>query len=61
MISKFKFISFILSSLFFVWSCGDKTSKISEIIEVDMEIANDSEAYKDGISLVAKRRCIIGC
>ena len=34
-------------SLFFVWSCGDKTNKISEIIEVDMEMQM-SKAYKEG-------------
>ena len=46
MISKFK-ILLILSSLFFVWSCGDKTSKISEIIEVDIALQM-SNAYREG-------------
>ncbi|MDB4193289.1 outer membrane protein assembly factor BamD [Candidatus Pelagibacter sp.] len=46
MISKFK-ILFILTSLLFFWSCGDKTNKISEIIEVDMEMQMSS-AFKEG-------------
>ena len=46
MISKFK-ILLILTSLLFVWSCGDKISKISEITEVDMELQM-SNAYKEG-------------
>ncbi|NQW07915.1 MAG: outer membrane protein assembly factor BamD [Candidatus Pelagibacter sp.] len=46
MISKFK-ISFILVALLFVYSCGDKTNKISEIVEVDMEMQM-SNAYKEG-------------
>ena len=46
MISKFK-ILLILSSLLFIWSCGDKTKKISKIIEVDMEMQM-SNAYKEG-------------
>ena len=46
MISKFK-ILLILTTLMFVWSCGDKTKKISEIVEVDMELQM-SNAYKEG-------------
>ena len=46
MISKFK-ILLILTSLLFFWSCGDKTNKISEIIEVDMEMQMSS-AFKEG-------------
>ena len=46
MISKFK-ILFILMALLFVYSCGDKTNKISEIVEVDMEMQM-SNAYKEG-------------
>jgi outer membrane protein assembly factor BamD len=39
MISKFK-ILLILSILLFIWSCGEKTKKISKIVEVDMEMQN---------------------
>jgi len=46
MISKIK-ILVILTSLLFVWSCGDKKNKISEIVEVDMEMQM-SNAYKEG-------------
>ena len=46
MISKFK-ILFILVALLFVYSCGGKTNKISEIVEVDMEMQM-SNAYKEG-------------
>ena len=46
MISKFK-ILFILVALLFVYSCGDKTNKISEIVEVDIEMQM-SNAYKEG-------------
>ena len=46
MISKFK-ILLILTSLLFFLSCADKTKKISEIIEVDMEMQM-SNAYKEG-------------
>ena len=46
MISKFK-ILLILTSLLFVWSCGDKINKISEITEVNMELQM-SNAYKEG-------------
>ena len=46
MLSKLKiillFIIFIL-----IWSCGDKTKKISEIVEVDMEMQM-SNSYKEG-------------
>ena len=48
MISKFK-ILLILSSILFVWSCGSKTNKISEIVEIDMEMQM-SDAYKAGYS-----------
>ena len=37
MISKFK-VLFILIIFPFVWSCTDKAKKISEIVEVDMEL-----------------------
>ena len=46
MISKFK-ILFILVAFLLVYSCGDKTNKISEIVEVDMEMQM-SNAYKEG-------------
>ena len=46
MISKFK-ILLILITFIFVWSCADKTKKISEIVEVDMEMQM-SDAYKEG-------------
>jgi len=46
MVSKFK-ILFILTSLLFFNSCGDKTNKISKIVEIDMEMQM-SNAYKQG-------------
>jgi len=46
MISKFK-ILFILVAFLLVYSCGDKTNKISKIVEVDMEMQM-SNAYKEG-------------
>tara|TARA_B110000259_G_scaffold59919_1_gene70851 strand:- start:847 stop:1695 length:849 start_codon:yes stop_codon:yes gene_type:complete len=46
MISKFK-ILLVLTSLLFFLSCADKEKKISEIIEVDMELQM-SNAYKEG-------------
>jgi outer membrane protein assembly factor BamD len=46
MISRFK-ILFLLTILLFVWSCGGKTKKVSEIVEVDMEMQM-SNAYKEG-------------
>ena len=46
MISKFK-VLLILTSLLFFLSCADKEKKISEIIEVDMELQM-SNAYKEG-------------
>jgi|TARA_B110000037_G_scaffold75250_1_gene90219 outer membrane protein assembly factor BamD len=46
MISKYKII-LIITSLFFVWSCADKTEKISKIVEVDMEMQM-SNAYREG-------------
>ena len=46
MISKFK-ILIVLTLLLFVWSCGDKTKKISKIAEVDIEMQM-SNAYKEG-------------
>ena len=52
MISKFK-ILLILAPLLFFWSCGDKTKKISEIIDVDMEMQM-SNAYKEGYSELQK-------
>ena len=52
MIFKFK-ILLILAPLLFFWSCGDKTKKISEIIDVDMEMQM-SNAYKEGYSELQK-------
>ena len=46
MFSKLKTI-FLLIALIFVSSCGDRTKKISEIVEVDMEMQM-SNAYKQG-------------
>ena len=46
MIIKFKII-LILISLLVIWSCADKTDKISESVEVDMEMQM-SNAYKEG-------------
>ena len=46
MISKFKVLLILTSFLFFL-SCADKEKKISEIIEVDMELQM-SNAYKEG-------------
>ena len=46
MVSKSK-ILLILITLLFVWSCGGKTKKISEIVEIDMEMQM-SNAYKEG-------------
>ena len=37
MLSKLKII-LLLITFIFIWSCGDKTKKISEIVEVDMEM-----------------------
>ena len=37
----------ILTTFIFIWSCGDKTKKISEIVEADMEMQM-SNAYKEG-------------
>ena len=48
MISKFK-VLLILTSLLFFLSCADKEKKISEIIEVDIELQM-SNAYKEGYS-----------
>jgi outer membrane protein assembly factor BamD len=46
MISKLKII-FLLITFIFIWSCGDKTKKISEILEVDIKMQM-SNAYKEG-------------
>ena len=46
MISKFK-ILLILTTLVFICSCAEKAKKISEIVEVDMEMQM-SNAYKEG-------------
>ena len=46
MISKFK-IFLIFITLLFVWSCGDKKNKISEIVEIDIE-KQMSNAYREG-------------
>jgi outer membrane protein assembly factor BamD len=46
MLSKLKII-LLLITFIFIWSCGDKAKKISEIVEVDMEMQM-SNAYKEG-------------
>jgi len=46
MLSKLKIILLIITFVF-IWSCGDKTKKISEIVEVEMEMQM-SNAYKEG-------------
>ena len=46
MICKFKILPIIIL-LLFVWSCTDKKNKITEIVEVDMELQM-SNAYEDG-------------
>ena len=46
MLSKLK-ITLLLITFIFIWSCGDKTKKISEIVEVDIEMQM-SNAYKEG-------------
>ena len=46
MVSKFKLL-FVLVMLLFVWSCANKTNKISQIVEVDMELQM-SNVYKEG-------------
>jgi len=46
MISKLKII-LLLITFIFIWSCGNKTKKISEIVEVDIEMQM-SNAYKEG-------------
>ena len=43
MLSKLKII-LLLITFIFIWSCGDKAKKISEIEEVDMEMQM-SNAY----------------
>ena len=48
MLSKLKIILLLLTFIF-IWSCGDKTKIISEIVEVDMEMQM-SNAYKEGYS-----------
>ena len=45
MISKFK-VLLILTSLLFFLSCADKEKKISEIIEVDMELQMSNATRK---------------
>ena len=44
--SKLKII-LLLITFTLIWSCGDKTKKISEIVEVDIEMQM-SNAYKEG-------------
>jgi outer membrane protein assembly factor BamD len=44
--SKFKLL-FLLGLLTLLWSCADKTKKISKIVEIDMELQM-SNAYKEG-------------
>ena len=46
MLSKLKII-LLLITFILIWSCGDKTKQISEIVEVDMEMQM-SNAYKEG-------------
>ena len=46
MLSKLKII-LLLITFTFIWSCGDKTKKISKIDEIDMEMQM-SNAYKEG-------------
>ena len=46
MISKFKLL-LIFASLFLIFSCADKSKKISEIVEVDIELQM-SDAYREG-------------
>jgi len=46
MLSKLKII-FLIITFMFIWSCGDKTKKISEILEVDIEMQMAS-AYREG-------------
>jgi outer membrane protein assembly factor BamD len=46
MLSKLKII-LLLITFVFIYSCGDKTKKISEIVEVNMEMQM-SNAYKEG-------------
>ena len=46
MLSKLKII-LLLTTFIFILSCGDKAKKISEIVEVDMEMQM-SNAYKEG-------------
>jgi outer membrane protein assembly factor BamD len=46
MFSKFK-ILLVLNLLFFVYSCGDKSKEVSEIVELDMEMQM-TNAYKQG-------------
>ena len=46
MLSKLKII-LLLTTFIFIFSCGDKSKKISEIVEVDIEMQM-SNAYKEG-------------
>ena len=46
MLSKLKIILFLISFIF-IYSCGDKKKKISEIVAVDIEMQM-SNAYKEG-------------
>ena len=46
MLSKLKII-LLLITFTFIWSCGDKTKKISKIDEIDMEMQM-SNTYKEG-------------
>ena len=46
MLSKLKII-LLLTTFMFICSCGDKSKKISEIVEVDIEMQM-SNAYKEG-------------
>ena len=46
MLSKLKIILLFITFIF-IWSCGDKTKKISKIVEIDMEMQM-SNAYKEG-------------
>ena len=58
MFSKLKII-LLLISFIFIWSCGDKTKKISKIVEVDMEMQM-SNAYKEGYFELKYENSLIG-
>ncbi len=57
MISKLKLL-FIFTSLLLIFSCADKTKKVSEIVEVDIELQM-SDAYKDGYEALQQRDVLL--